>query len=93
METIIRILKALYQASFGIFASPTVITGTSPIPCNGVSFTAISNDVVIASITINGTDITSFSSITLAQGQTIKGIITSVTLSAGTGIVYSGELI
>ena len=91
MEKIIEILKYLYQQSFGVFGPPTIITGTSPIPCQGTSFQAVSDDVIIASIIINGVEITAFNDVTLAQGQVMYGNITSVTLTSGKGIVYSGR--
>jgi hypothetical protein len=90
MEELIKIFKWFYQQSFGVFGPPTIITGTSPIPCQGTSF-QVTADCVIASITINGTAITSFSAITFSQGFILYGNITSVTLTSGSGIVYSGK--
>jgi hypothetical protein len=90
MEKLIQLLTHLYQQTLGIFGPPTIITGTSPIPCQGTAF-QVTSDCVIASITINGTAITSFSAITFSQGFILYGNITSVTLTSGSGMVYSGR--
>ncbi len=90
--SVVEVLLRFFRMSFGIYGPPTVITGTSAYTnLRGTTFQAIDADVTIASITINGTAITSFSSFPLAQGQCIYGNITDVTLSSGVGLVYNGQ--
>lgn len=90
--SLIEVLVRFFRMSFGIYGPPTVITGTSAYTnLRGTCFTAVGTGVTIASITINGTAITDFSAITLAQGQCLYGNITAVTLSAGVGMVYNGQ--
>lgn len=89
--TIIDYVIRIFRMTFGIYGPPTIISTTATTTCQGVCISAISSNVVIASITINGTAITAFSAITLAQGQSIYGDITSVTLTSGTVIVYAGK--
>jgi hypothetical protein len=89
--TVLEAVRGLFQMSFGIYAPPIIITTTAETPCNGYCLQAIDGNVVIASITINGTAITSFSGVTLAQGQQIFGNITSVTLTSGIAMVNQGR--
>lgn len=89
--TIIDYVIRIFRMTFGIYGPPTIISNTTATTCQGVCISAISSNVVIASITINGSAITAFSAITLAQGQSIYGDITSVTLTSGTVIVYAGK--
>lgn len=86
-----KIDKINYQTSFGIYGAPTVINTTNATPVKAVALQAMSTNVVIASITINGTAITDLSGITLAQGMIIYGLITSVTLTSGVAFAYAGE--
>ena len=89
--TVLEAIRGLFQMNFGIYAPPIIITTTAATPCNGYCLQAISSNVVIASITINGEVITSFSGITLAQGQQIFGAITSVTLTSGVVMINQGR--
>lgn len=75
-----------------MYSAPTAITGTNAIPLSGVyAFQVLQADTRIASITINGTDFTSWSDCDLPVGTIIYGVITSITLSQGKGIAYAGS--
>lgn len=85
--------KRLLQLSFGIYSAPTVVTSSAAATGGKwACFQAVSSDCVVSSITIQGTAITAFSAITLAQGQCIYGNITAASVSAGTGMLYGGDL-
>ena len=84
------ILQKIYQTEMGMFGPPTVISGTSPITGTFSSFQVWDSSTKIASITINGTAITSFSALALPVGFVVYGVITSITLSAGSGLAYAG---
>ena len=87
-----EIIAKAFKTEFGAFTAPTVVTGTGAVACNGLAFQVFETGTIIASITINGTAITSFNATELPSGFTVFGIITSVTLSAGNGLVYSGNV-
>lgn len=89
--TVLEAVRGLFQMSFGIESPPTIISTTAVTPCRGYCLEAISNDVIIASITINGEVITALNSTLMAQGQRIYGMITEVTLTSGIAIVYNGQ--
>ena len=87
-----EILAKLYKTEFGAFAPPVPVTGLSAVPCAGLVFQVVTSNTTVASITINGTAITSFAGVTLPSGFCFYGIISSVTLGVGTGIVYTGNV-
>ena len=81
----------LLQQSFGTVSAPTVVNTTGATPVTAVCFQVWDSTTKIASITINGTVITAFSALTLPQGFCVYGVISSITLSAGSGLAYSGS--
>lgn len=89
--TVLEAVRGLFQMSFGIESPPIIISTTAATPCRGYCLEAFDDNVVIASITINGEVITAFNGTTMAQGQFIYGMITSVTLASGIAIVYNGQ--
>jgi hypothetical protein len=92
MENTQQLLQKIYQSQLGLQAAPTPITGTNAIALTNVgAFQVWTANTTIASITINGTAITAFSGVTLPQGFIVYGNITSITLSAGSGLAYSAN--
>ena len=84
-------IQKLYQVMFGTVAAPTPVTGTSAVPVSANTFQVWTANTRIASITINGTAITSFSGVDLPSGFCVYGVITSITLSAGSGLAYTSS--
>ena len=76
---------------FGSVAAPTAITGTNATTVNANTFQVWTANTRIASITINGTAITAFSGVDLPSGFCVYGVITSITLSAGSGLAYTSN--
>ena len=92
MENTQQLLQKIYQSQLGLQAAPTPITGTSAIPLTSVgSFQVWEADTVIDSITINGVAITAFSAVQLPAGFVVYGNISSITLSAGSGMAYAAN--
>ena len=88
-----QLLQAQLQSEQGTVGAPIPVTGTSAVPTLGcTAFQVWTADTIIASITINGTEITSFAAVELPSGFIVYGIITTVTLSAGTGLAYKGVI-
>ena len=86
-----QLLQAQLQSDQGTIGPPIPVTGTSAVDLTGCTYFQVwTADTIIASITINGTAITSFSAVELPSGFIVYGVITSVTLSAGTGLGYKG---
>lgn len=86
-----ELLQRIYQSLNGTYAAPTPVTGTGATPVVATAFQVWAADTVIASITINGVVITAFSAVELPSGFTVFGVITSITLSAGSGLAYGGN--
>jgi hypothetical protein len=84
------IIQKTYQTEMGMFGPPSVVSGTNAVIGNFTAFQVWEADTTIASITINGTPLTFASALTLPQGFIVYGVITSITLSAGTGLAYAG---
>ena len=86
-----QLLQRIYQSLNGTYGAPTTITGTGATPVTATAFQVWEADTVIASITINDVVITAFSAVQLPSGFTVFGVITSITLSAGSGLAYNGN--
>lgn len=84
------ILQKTYQTEMGMSGPPTVVSGTNAVTGNFAAFQVWEADTTIASITINGTTLTFASALPLPIGFIVLGVITSITLSAGTGLAYQG---
>ena len=93
LKSILDLMKNISEASLFSFARKTpstIVSGTNPVTGNFSSFQVIDPTTKIASYTLDGNVVTTFSGITLAQGLVIYGKITSITLSAGSGIAQGG---
>lgn len=92
MSTTNQLLAENIKNQFGLNAAPTPITGTNAVtPPTGQVWEAVqiwTANTRIASFTINGTPITSFSGVDLPSGFILYGSITSITLSTGTALGY-----
>lgn len=86
-----QLLQRIYQSLNGTYGAPTPITGTGATTVTATAFQVWEADTVIASITINDVVITAFSAVQLPSGFTVFGVITSITLSAGSGLAYNGN--
>lgn len=87
-----ELASTIGKMEFGIYGPPVPVTGTSEVLTpNAFCFWVLQDNTRIASITINGTDITAYAAIDLKANTPIYGVITKVTLSAGSGIAYVGN--
>ena len=92
IEYIVSIIKLMLHNAIKVVTGNADgninLSSTSATAGSWAAVQMISNNVAIASITIDGAVYTGWSGITQAQGSVIYGNITSITLSAGTVRLY-----